>query len=78
VEPAYVETLTPGSRYTMTLQGGVMGADEASRLGAHPWLADALRLRRWDDLAKVPDTVTQPIEAWAALLHGYFGKARPA
>jgi predicted HD phosphohydrolase len=76
-EPAYLDTLTPGSRYTLTLQGGVMANDEAARLARHPWLADAVRLRRWDDLAKVPSKVTRPIEAWAPLLRHHFGHPRP-
>ena len=78
VEPAYWETLTTGSRYTMTLQGGPMTTDEAARLGRHPWLADALRLRRWDDLAKVPDKVTRPIDDWGPLLRDHFARPRPA
>ena len=73
VEPAYIDALTPGSRYTMALQGGVMAAEDAARLGRHPWLADALRLRRWDDLAKVPDKITRPLEAWTPLLRHHFG-----
>jgi predicted HD phosphohydrolase len=31
-----------------------MTAAEAVRFAAHPWADDAVRLRRWDDLAKVP------------------------
>jgi predicted HD phosphohydrolase len=76
VEPAYFETLTAGSRYTMTLQGGPMSADEVARLGRHPWLADALRLRRWDDLAKVPGKVTRLIDDWAPFLRQHFARPR--
>jgi gamma-butyrobetaine dioxygenase len=75
-EPAYYDALTPGSRFTMTLQGGGMTADEAARRAQHPWMADAVRLRRWDDLAKVPGKATDPIEAWAPLLRQHFGRAR--
>src|SRR4030095_9367804 len=39
-KPAYFDALTSGSRYTLTLQGGVMANDEAARLARHPWLAD--------------------------------------
>lgn len=78
VEPAYWDTLTPGSRHTLTLQGGVMGAGDAAQAARHPWMADAVRLRRWDDLAKVPGKPTAPIESWAPLLHEVFGRARPS
>jgi len=75
-EPAYYDALTPGSRFTMTLQGGTMKTDEAARQAQHPWMADAVRLRRWDDLAKVPGKTTEPMEAWAPLLRHHFGRAR--
>lgn len=75
-EPGYYDALTPGSRFTMTLQGGTMTTDEAARRTQHPWMADAVRLRRWDDLAKVPGKTTEPIEAWASLLRHHFGRAR--
>lgn len=77
IEPAYYDTLTPGSRFTMTLQGGAMTAEDAAGRAQHPWMADAVRLRRWDDLAKVPGKATEPIEAWAPLLRHHFGRARP-
>jgi gamma-butyrobetaine dioxygenase len=76
IEPAYWDTLTPGSRYTLTLQGGVMTPETVSSLTRHPWLADAVRLRRWDDLAKVPDQPTRRLEAWAPLLQRYFAHPR--
>ena len=78
IEPAYWDTLTPGSRYTLTLQGGVMTPETVSSLTRHPWLADAVRLRRWDDLAKVPDQPTRRLEAWAPLLQRYFAHPRRA
>jgi predicted HD phosphohydrolase len=72
VEPAYWNTLTLGSRHTLTLQGGVMAAADAAQAATHPWMADAVRLRRWDDLAKVPGKPTSPIESWAPLLWQHF------
>ena len=72
-EPGYHQALSPGSRHTLTLQGGLMSPEEIARHARHPWLADALRLRRWDDLAKVVGKTTQPLEAWAPLLRTYFG-----
>jgi predicted HD phosphohydrolase len=72
-EPGYQATLSPASRHTLTLQGGLMGADEVARHAGHPWLADALRLRRWDDQAKVVGRATRPLETWEPLLRTYFG-----
>ena len=71
-EPGYHGTLSPASQHTMTLQGGLMSPEEITRHAAHPWLADALRLRRWDDLAKVVGKETAPLAAWEPLLRTYF------
>jgi gamma-butyrobetaine dioxygenase len=71
-EPGYHATLSPASQHTMTLQGGLMRPEEITRHAAHPWLGDALRLRRWDDLAKVVGKATAPLAAWEPLLRSYF------
>ncbi|MFI5377043.1 MAG: HD domain-containing protein, partial [Candidatus Rokuibacteriota bacterium] len=73
IEPGYHATLSPASQHTLALQGGLMSPEEMARHRAHPWLADALRLRRWDDGAKVAGQVTRPLEAWAPLVQSYFG-----
>ena len=72
-EPGYHATLSPASQHTLTLQGGFMSAEEIARHAAHPWMADALRLRRWDDGAKVVGRPTRPLPAWEPLLRRYFG-----
>jgi predicted HD phosphohydrolase len=71
-DPGYHATLSPASQHTLTLQGGLMTSEEVARHAAHPWLADALRLRRWDDQAKVVGQVTRPLAAWESLLRTYF------
>jgi predicted HD phosphohydrolase len=38
-----------------------------------PWFADAVRLRRWDDAAKVAGAAVPLLTALAALLERYFG-----
>lgn len=72
-EPGYHATLSAASRHTLTLQGGLMSAEEIARHAAHPWMADALRLRRWDDGAKLVGQPTRPLAAWEPLLRRYFG-----
>ena len=71
-EPGYHATLSAASKHTLTLQGGLMSPEEIGRHAAHPWLPDALRLRRWDDLAKVVGKETAPLSAWEPLLRTYF------
>ena len=35
---------------------------EAKAFAAHPWSEDAMRLRRWDDAAKVPGAHTPGLD----------------
>jgi predicted HD phosphohydrolase len=76
-EAGYYDTLSKGSRHTLALQGGVMTADEVGRVGKHAWWPDAVRLRRWDDGAKVVGKPTRGLTSWEPLLTKYFG-APPA
>lgn len=62
LEPDYYEALSPDSRRSLTLQGGVFTRAETEAFLARPHADDALRLRRWDDRAKVPGAATPPLE----------------
>jgi len=75
-DPAYHAVLSAASRHTLTLHGGPMTAGETRRAEAHPWWADAVRLRRWDDQAKVFGQKTRPLAARKPLLQKYFGAVR--
>jgi gamma-butyrobetaine dioxygenase len=74
-EPEYFRALTPASRHTLGLQGGPLTPPQVAGLAGHPWLADALRLRRWDDQAKVPGKATRPLTAWEPVLRARFTTA---
>jgi gamma-butyrobetaine dioxygenase len=67
-EPAYKTILSPASVQSLALQGGMFSADEAAAYRALPLAADAIRLRRWDDLAKVPDAPTRAVADYTPLL----------
>lgn len=62
VDPAYREGLSAASIRSLALQGGPFAADAAARFIALPFAEEALRLRLWDDLAKVPDA---EVPGWA-------------
>ncbi|MFD7732700.1 TauD/TfdA family dioxygenase [Kitasatospora phosalacinea] len=51
-EPGYADLLSPASVHTLALQGGPMTPDEAAAFAAHPFGADAVAVRRWDEAAK--------------------------
>lgn len=69
-DPGYHATLSPGSVRSLELQGGPFSATEAAAFFAQPYAADAIKLRRWDDLAKDPSIPTKNLGAYAELLRG--------
>jgi [1-hydroxy-2-(trimethylamino)ethyl]phosphonate dioxygenase len=73
VDPRYVEQLSPASRRSYAAQGARLGPEEQLGLETLPWFADAVRLRRWDDAAKVPGAASPPLIAYAPLLERHFG-----
>ena len=67
-EPDYFDRLSPASRHTLKLQGGVMSPGDAARFAEHRWVPDAVALRRWDDEAKVVGRPTRSLDDWAPFL----------
>jgi len=61
VDASYFDTLSPVSVHSLQLQGGIYGRDEAEAFAARPHALEAVRLRRYDDLAKVVDLETPPL-----------------
>jgi phosphonate degradation associated HDIG domain protein len=67
LEPEYYEALSEDSKRSLTLQGGVFTAAEAGAFVAKPFADNALKVRRWDDAAKVPGQETPPIAHYLAI-----------
>lgn len=61
VEPDYFAGLAPDSVKSLALQGGPMSADEVAAFEALPGYEDAVRLRRYDDRAKVAGLQTPDV-----------------
>jgi phosphonate degradation associated HDIG domain protein len=61
LEPEYYENLSEDSKRSLTLQGGVFSKDGLQAFLAKPHAQDAIRVRRWDDQAKVAGAVTPPL-----------------
>jgi [1-hydroxy-2-(trimethylamino)ethyl]phosphonate dioxygenase len=76
VDARYVDGLSPASRRSYLAQGTRLALDEQLALETHPWFGDALRVRRWDDAAKIPDARCAPLVEYASLLERYFGPQR--
>jgi phosphonate degradation associated HDIG domain protein len=57
-DPGYFAILSFGSVRSLELQGGAFSADGAAAFMAQPYATDAVRLRRWDEGAKIPGKST--------------------
>ena len=68
VEDGHLATLSPQSVRSLQMQGGPRGAEEARRFIAAPNAEDAVKLRRWDDLAKAPDARTPDLDHFLSAL----------
>ena len=62
VEPAYFDGLSPGSVRSLELQGGPFDAEGAEAFAATAHGTDAIRLRRWDEAAKVEGLDTPSLD----------------
>jgi phosphonate degradation associated HDIG domain protein len=58
MDPNYLATLSPASVRSLQLQGGAFDKEQAILFMKNPHAGAAVRLRRYDDLAKVPGART--------------------
>ncbi len=68
VDPQYYADLSPASVQSLKLQGGFFNAEEIKAFEANPFFEDAVQLRRFDDMGKVPDMVTPDLEHFRPFL----------
>ncbi|KVN25072.1 phosphohydrolase [Burkholderia pyrrocinia] len=62
IDAGYYESLSPDSVRSLALQGGIFSDAEADAFLQRPYAEDALRLRRWDDTAKVDGKTTPDLD----------------
>ncbi len=67
-DPAYFTRLSPASVQSLQLQGGPMSADEIAAFESNPYFREAVRLRHWDDKAKVPGLATASLLSYSNLI----------
>jgi len=75
VSPAYFDKLSPASVHTLALQGGPMSAEEVAAFEREPHFRDAVRVRVWDDQAKVGGLKTAALADYRDLI---LSQAAPA
>jgi phosphonate degradation associated HDIG domain protein len=69
VDSGYWAELSPASKHSLEQQGGVFSEQEAQVFMQQNFAAEAVRLRRYDDLAKVPAKLVPDLSHYAAHLH---------
>jgi phosphonate degradation associated HDIG domain protein len=67
-DPEYLKQLSPASVQSLQLQGGPFSPAEAHEFEQRPFAGEAVRLRRWDDLAKVPGMPVPELEHYRAMI----------
>lgn len=69
--PAYVQGLSPSSQLSLQLQGGIMSDAEADAFQSSPHFEACLKVRRYDDMGKVPSMKTAPLESYSHLIEQF-------
>ena len=67
-QEAYIDQLSKSSKRSFELQGGLLSSEELKTLESEPYLASALKIRVWDDQAKVAGKEVPPLNAYAITL----------
>ncbi len=66
IEPHYFGALSDDSKRSLALQGGIFTPEQALAFIAQPGAAQAVRVRLWDDRAKMPQMPTLPLAHFLA------------
>ena len=61
-DTTYWDTLSPASKRSLELQGGIFSPEAANAFMQQPYAHEAVQLRRWDDQAKISGLETPHIE----------------
>ncbi len=62
IDPGYWSDLSLASKHSLEQQGGAFNEAQAQAFIAQPFAEEAVRLRRYDDLAKIQDKVVPGLE----------------
>ncbi|HCS53996.1 phosphonate degradation HD-domain oxygenase [Rubinisphaera sp.] len=69
VDPNYQSCLSEPSIVSLNLQGGAMSSEEVRAFDENPHREAAVRLRRWDDEAKVANLTTPLLSYFQPIVH---------
>lgn len=77
IEPDYHDGLSVASKRSLQLQGGVFTREEGERFLDLPHAAEAVLLRRWDDLAKNKGAETPSLDHFLGVARAAMTVAEP-
>jgi predicted HD phosphohydrolase len=66
--PEYYANLSPASKKTLEFQGGIMTQDEAIAFEADPLFELHIKLRRWDEKAKLENQPLPSLDKYRAMI----------
>ena len=75
--PNYRASLAGASVKTLAVQSANYDQARLDDLSGHRWWQDALRVRVWDDTAKVKGRETRPLGYWIDRLEKFMGEIHP-
>lgn len=73
-EPDYFHKLSQPSITSLMLQGGPMTEEECIEFEKNEFFQEGIRLRKYDDMAKIPNLPTLQITDYADLLYKYLNE----
>lgn len=65
--PQYLQRLSPASRITLEKQGGPMSANEMEQFRRDPFFDLHIKIREWDDAAKLEGQPLPPLDIYRAM-----------
>jgi predicted HD phosphohydrolase len=74
--PGYVSRLSPASLGTLRFQGGPMTESEAKDFELDPLFKDIIQVRKFDEVAKVPDLQVAPLESYREMIRRHVAARR--
>ena len=73
-DPEYYDHLSVASKKTLEYQGGIMDADEANAFEQYPLFELIVKMRRWDEEAKVENLPVDDLEKYRGMIFRHLQK----
>ncbi|MFY7909753.1 MAG: phosphonate degradation HD-domain oxygenase [Emticicia sp.] len=74
IDEDYYEALSEASKQTLMFQGGRMTKKEAENFEQNPYFELIIKMRRWDEAAKVEAMILPDLQHFISICEGYLKK----